>query len=132
MAHCLNKNKPHQNETRVCYCTTYIQRLWSPGSLISRRFRNVKLQLQACLCVHVNKLYLINTSCRSRVWPCCVCASQISSMTHDTKKIICHVYIICHFHIFLFWKPECKFWKNLFEHDRVVFFSFVIGNTFWC
>lgn len=41
MAH--KQNKPHQNETTVCYCTAYIQKPWSQGSLVSRRFRNIKL-----------------------------------------------------------------------------------------
>lgn len=30
--------------------------------VVSRRFRNIKLHLQACLRVNVNKLYLNNTS----------------------------------------------------------------------
>lgn len=55
-------HKPHQNKTTVCYCTTYIQKSWSQGSLVSGRFRHIKLHLQVCLCVKVNKLYLNNTS----------------------------------------------------------------------
>lgn len=64
MAHCFKQNKPHRNETTVCYCTTYIQKPWSEGSLVPGRFRNIKLHSQACLCVNVNKLDPNNTSCR--------------------------------------------------------------------
>ncbi len=121
MAHCLNKI----NHIRMSQESVIVQRIYRGRGLkvgfVPRRFRNIKLHLQACQCVHVNKLYLINTSCCCCcVWPCCVCASQIPSMTHKTKKIICHVYIIRQVHSFCFWRLESEFWKFLFEHERQI------------
>lgn len=56
------QNKPHRNETTVCYCTIYLQERRSQGRLVSRRCRHTKPRSQACLCVNVNKLDLNNTS----------------------------------------------------------------------
>lgn len=52
MAHCLNKIKTHQNESTVCYCTTYIQKPWSQGRLVSPggKQKRIKLRLQASVC----------------------------------------------------------------------------------
>lgn len=88
--------------------------------VVSRRFRNVKLHLQACLCVNVNKLYLNNTS---RVFcQCWVCASQISSMKHNTKE---YVYISCHVHIFLFGDLNVSFGEISFNR-RVLNCPFIV------
>lgn len=61
MAH--TENKPRQIETTVCLTVQFIYR--GCGGFASGRFRHMKLLLQACQRVKVNKLYLSKT-------PCCV------------------------------------------------------------
>lgn len=113
------QNKPHQNETAVCYCTVYIQKLWSRGRLVSRSFRNTKLHLQACLCVNVNKLDLNNTSwCVLPLLGLC-----LTNIKHDAQ----HTENQLSWSDVSLWRPECKFsdhfkWSFFFcQHCEHVF-----------
>lgn len=95
----------------------FIHKPGSKGSLVYGRCRN----LQACLCVNINKLYLNITSC-------CVLPLVGLCFTNIKHESCLHQLSCSHFSL---WTPECKFLKNVFEWEGQKSSNCVIFTLLW-